>query len=343
MPFKQLKLCAAFMILIAQQHAQAWNQEMIWVGDTDFPTSIQYTGPSGGIARVSIPPERIGQSVLTYCWSSYPYDASVQYTTALPATTLPPKVIINGIDVPIEVSVTDGVVIKYNEFITLVRKTQVVPNEQSNTIKGGRCQNLGTVYDVPSSSQRMNLEMLIPSSLPAGNYTGEIRMKRGLMVTYSNEPGEGNVMSDFLVSSTLGGGSNTIIPYNIQITGVCTVGPQNVSLRHGYLNPATGPENEVTAEVQAFCTSDSSLKLSLIAISPGSESYGGGISVGLGKGWNSLLRIINPVDGSEGSAVDVSVQANKPVSLTLNSTLKSTSASATGTLNGVAVLQASFN
>lgn len=342
MPFKQLKLCAAFMILIAQQHAQAWNQEMIWVGDKDFPTSIQYTGPSGGIARATIPAEQIGQSVLAYCWSSYPVDASVEYTTALPAASLPPKVIINGIDVPIEVSVTDGVVIKYNEFITLVRKTQDVPTQQSNTIKGGRCQNLGTVYDVPSSSQRMNLEMLIPSSLPAGNYTGEIRMKRGLMVTYSNVP-EGNFMSDFLVSSTLGGGSNTIIPYNIQITGVCTVGPQNVSLRHGYLNPATGPENEVTAEVQAFCTSDSSLKLSLIAISPGSESYGGGISVGLGKGWNSLLRIINPADGSEGSAVDVSVQANKPVSLTLNSTLKSTSASATGTLNGVAVLQASFN
>lgn len=339
MRFKQLKLCAAFMALIVQENALAWNLYQIWNANTYLRGSLQYSGLAGGIATTTLHPYIMGDSTLVYCWTSYPVVASVRWQSNNVASLLPNSIKIGGIDVPIKVY-SSGVVTSYGTY-SLIREFN--PPVDKGSATGGSCKPVGTTYNVSAVTDQLKIELNIPSYLPSGRYTGTFKVYNSLISTYSDQrEGEGgDHTSDITVMGTMASPVN--IPYDIEILGTCSASPASVTIDHTTLNPATGPENEKTAAVTVLCSENASLNLSLLANTPSSATYAGGTGVDLGNGWNSLLKVINPGDGSQGSAIDISAPAKTGVSVTLSSTLKSTASSSVGSLNGSAVLLMKFN
>ncbi|WP_434134180.1 MrpH family fimbial adhesin [Enterobacter cloacae] len=340
MRFKKLKLCAAFMALIVQEQALAWNLYQIWTSDEAMAGNLQYSGLAGGVASTQVTSVILGRSILRYCWTSYPIVSSVRWQTRNVASLLPRTINIGGKIVPLNVY-GQGKIIPYNNFFYLIREDNK-PEDVGN-IKGGGCDPIGFTYYVNRQSQPLRIELKLPSDLAAGKYTGYFQTAHALISSYSNvQEGEGgDHTSDNTVYNQMKGGGR--VPYDIEILGTCSASPASVTIDHSTLNPATGPENEKTSAVTVLCSDNARLKLSLLANKPSSETYAGGTGVDLGNGWNSLLKVINPADGSQGSAIDISAPANTGVSVTLSSTLKKTASSAAGSLNGSAVLLMYFN
>ncbi|MBF2750907.1 hypothetical protein ISN41_22860 [Enterobacter bugandensis] len=340
MRFKKLKLCAAFMALIVQEQALAWNLYQIWSSDETMAGILQYSGLSGGVASTKLNSVVVGNSTLSYCWTSYPVVSSVRWQTNNVASLLPRTINIGGKTVPLNVY-GPGRKIAYNDSFYLIREDNNPVD--GGSVKGGGCDPIGYTYYVPLQRQPLWIELKLPYDLAAGKYTGHIQTGNALIASFSNvQEGEGgdHTSDDNVYNSMKKAG---IIPYDIEILGTCFASPASVTIDHTTLNPATGPENEKTSAVTVLCSDNARLKLSLLANKPSSETYADGTGVDLGNGWNSLLKVINPADGSQGSAIDISAPANTGVSVTLSSTLKKTASSATGSLNGSAVLLMYFN
>lgn len=129
------------------------------------------------------------------------------------------------------------------------------------------------------------------------------------------------------------------LPFKIKIQNKCTITPSEINLAHGGNSILSADGHMTSQSVGVNCENSGNiaLNLSLKAITSPTTSYTDGVGVGLGNGWDSVLKIDGSNISTTNPTINMSIPANS--SFNVQSILRKTNNSQAGSLNGSAVME----
>ncbi|HDL7647752.1 TPA: papG chaperone-binding domain protein [Yersinia enterocolitica] len=129
------------------------------------------------------------------------------------------------------------------------------------------------------------------------------------------------------------------LPFKIKIQNKCTITPSEINLAHGGNSILSADGHMASQSVWVNCKNSGNiaLNLSLKAITSPTTSYTDGVGVGLGNGWDSVLKIDGSNISTTNPMINMSIPANS--SFNVQSILRKTNNSQAGSLNGSAVME----
>lgn len=249
--------------------------------------------------------------------------------------SVPTSISLNGIQIPISVNV--------DNFSYLQKSgADVIYKQRTNnyTWTGrGACGQVGGSYPINDSlSVTIVLSGLNISGLKSGTYTGLIPIKYVRSEYFSSVSyAEITPFNDSLAIKYL----TTIasIPYTITITNSCKINATQIYFNHGSLPISDADGNTKNSSLNIICDDTARIKMNMASrTTPSSTSYSDGVGVGLGYGWDTVLKFGN------GLLTDTSLEATVLIpregkNIPITSTLRKTARSASGPLDGSAVVR----
>ncbi|HDL7647882.1 TPA: papG chaperone-binding domain protein [Yersinia enterocolitica] len=218
-----------------------------------------------------------------------------------------------------------------------------IPERQKTAYK--RCYNIGETYNFTEPWETAFTLRLDTQNLGVGQYTGEIPIKIAFAEYFKATSGSGANQYPF-ERWTLNDAKNNIreviLPFNINIKNKCSFSPSEINLVHGGHSITTADGHTTSQLVYIRCTNPGDVKfnLTLKSLNPPTTSYTDGVGVGLGNGWNSVLKVENTNISTTSPTTEITIPSNS--SLNIQSVLKKTANSQPGNLSGAAVLEISL-
>lgn len=219
----------------------------------------------------------------------------------------------------------------------LYKKT---PEGQKTALK--KCYREGESYNFTGSWDSAFILRLDTQNLSAGSYEGDIIIKIAFAEYFKATTGS-SANSNPLERWSLADAKQNIgevkLPFNIKIRNVCSINPSEINLDHSGNLITTADGHTTSKDIYVRCTEsgDVNLSLSLRALNNPTTSYAEGVGVGLGNGWDSILKIENSNISSAKPTTDIVIPANS--SFKIESVLKKTNNSQPGGLSGAAVME----
>lgn len=247
--------------------------------------------------------------------------------------SVPSSISLDGVQIPISVTV--------DKFSYLQKLgADIIYKQRTNGYSwygSGGCGSIGESYPINDILDlKIVLSGLNASSLKSGTYTGFIPVKYVRSEYFSSvSHAEITPFNDSLAIKYL----TTIasIPYTITITNSCKVNVSQIHFNHGSLSMSVADGNTENSSLNITCDDAATIKMNIASRTPSSTSYSDGVGVGLGYGWDSVLKFGN------GLLTDASLEFTFPIpregeNIPITSTLKKTENSEPGTLDGSAVV-----
>lgn len=305
--------------------------DYIWVSHKAGGGSLNYNGKSTDSITGSLLAVNTGSMSIDYRQCSildvfHPYQRHIQYLFIGNNVRMGGKEYKLTVDQP-----TGGWRLSQysSEYSALVLTSATV-----HSATEGRCADIG--YTLSSNIQyppiRVHLET---NGLPVGHYEGVIPVRMAVVENYGKTPSDVRTLAESLVfdHTTL-----LSVPYSITISESCTFSATNLNINHGDIRTTNGDGNTASGQLGVNCTKDSSVVLSLTAVTTPHNKYNDGVGVGLGNGWDTSLTIVNT--GINDTTPSKTVNLRTTDVLSFRSVLKKTANSVPGELNGSAILRA---
>lgn len=218
-----------------------------------------------------------------------------------------------------------------------------IPEKQITTYK--KCYNIGATYNFSDPWETAFTLRLDTQNLGVGQYTGEIPIKVAFAEYFKATSG-GAANSYPFERWTLADAKSNIgevtLTFDINIKNKCSISPSEINLVHGGHSITTADGHTTSQLVNIRCTNPGDVKfnLTLTSLNPPTTSYTDGVGVGLGNGWNSVLKVENTNISTSSPTAEITMPGNS--SLNIQSELKKTANSQPGNLSGAAVLEFSL-
>ncbi|MBW5823293.1 PapG chaperone-binding domain-containing protein [Yersinia enterocolitica] len=203
-----------------------------------------------------------------------------------------------------------------------------------------RCQQIGNSFNFQSSWSSSFVLRLSTENLSIGKYSGRIPIKIARAEYYARTASLSLyrwTLDD--IQRFVGSDDAVTLPFDINIQNKCTITPSEINFAHGGNSIVSADGHMTSQSVGVNCASSGNiaLNLSLKAIDPPTNSYTDGVGVGLGNGWDSVLKI----DGSNISTTNPTTKMTIPANSSFNvqSILRKTNNSQAGSLSGSAVME----
>lgn len=310
-------------------------------GDADFVMgSLNYNGN----AISSIPVELSGISPgnlylkAKYCRTTnyVPYNiVGYDYYIFLPKEVMTSS----GKSIPISINTlpSDTTAIDRGTYYALYKKE---PDKRVGSTSA-RCYDNGYIMNFNTVQFNTSLRFDV-SNLGVGNHSGNIQMRLGF-ASYHSDYLNHNVLSRWSTNDIDGiSTTQALLPFDITINNKCEITPTTIEFAHGAHSITSANGSTISQSININCQlpSDVKSKITLKSLSSPTTQYTDGVGVGLGNGWDSILKVeeVNISDTSPNA--EVTIQGNR--SLTIKSTLKNTSNSQPGKLSGAAIMEVSL-
>ncbi|ENK9379940.1 hypothetical protein AB4H02_004158 [Salmonella enterica] len=202
----------------------------------------------------------------------------------------------------------------------------------------GACGHIGSSYPINDTiSFTIVLSGLNVSDLKSGTYTGVIPVKYVRSEYFSNvsyaeiTPFDDNLAIGYLATIVS-------IPYTITITNSCKFNATQIYFNHDSLPMSVAEGNTKNSSLNIMCDNAAAIKMNIASRTPSSTSYSDGVGIGLGNGWDTVLKFGN------GLLTDTSLEATVLIpregkSIPITSTLSKTAHSTSGPLDGSVVVR----
>lgn len=194
----------------------------------------------------------------------------------------------------------------------------------------------GNGYELP----RFTLSLDI-SSLESKNYTGQMIVKSAHTLHYSYDEQPPTVDSTIVFNNS----AENIINYDITIQNKCNFSTNQILFDHGMVSKKIA-NHTVSKNFTISCVKASSVTalIDIKATNKPSKIYSDGAAVGLGNGWDSVLKIEGKTSqvGYDGSSSSTTLDILGSNTFTLTSRLENTGTGGVGTINGSAVMTIYF-
>ncbi len=224
-----------------------------------------------------------------------------------------------------------------NQYI-LYKKIPEASNAQFRA-----CFEIGYTYNFTSPWNSSFILHLDTKSLNIGKYTGSIPIKIAFAEYFKATSGSSWANNNPIERWSLADAKQNLgvvqLPFDINIRNICTISPNEINLDHGAHAITMADGHTTSKDIYIRCTNDGNinLKLSLQTLNSPTTSYVEGVGVGLGNGWDSILKIDNNITPTTQNMV---IPANSKINI--KSVLKKTNNSQPGNLSGAAVMEIFF-
>ncbi|MGT3245254.1 PapG chaperone-binding domain-containing protein [Yersinia enterocolitica] len=208
-----------------------------------------------------------------------------------------------------------------------------------------RCYRIGESYDFQDPWETAFTLSLGTQNLGVGLYEGIISIKVAFAEYFKITSGFGSnsyPLERWGVADAKNNIGEVTLPFHINIINKCSISPSEINLVHGAHSITTADGHTTSQLVNIRCTNPGDVKfnLTLKSLNPPTTSYTDGVGVGLGNGWNSVLKVENTNISTSSPTAEITMPGNS--SLNIQSELKKTANSQPGNLSGAAVLEISL-
>ncbi|EMX79826.1 papG chaperone-binding domain protein [Escherichia coli 2726800] len=206
-----------------------------------------------------------------------------------------------------------------------------------------KCYPIGETYNFTSPWNSAFVLRLDTSSLGVGRYTGNIPIKISFAEYFKQTSGSSIADNRPIDRWSLAEAEQNLgivsLPFDINIINVCHIVPNEINLDHGDNAITTADGHTISEKIYVNCVNNGklNLRLSLKALTNPTVSYMEGVGVGLGNGWDSILKIDNANITSANPTTNITIPANSSISV--SSMLRKTKNSRPGNLSGTAVME----
>ncbi|MWN36017.1 PapG chaperone-binding domain-containing protein [Escherichia coli] len=260
----------------------------LWVTTNSASGSINYSGAAIGLVTGKVNSLYTGTMSIKYVDCSTADSKIVNYRAEDRWFFIPKTVDIGGVNKSVHIDVLPSgyslVNSDYNGFYMIKQTGSVYPE----TLRGS-CGSIGNTYPINYTFPSFSLKVDI-SGLSSGSFTGVMPIRMAYAEYFGITFSDITKYSDDLAFQY---SSDTEIPYSINITNKCSVLPTEVLLNHGELSVGATEDHSVSRNITITCDEAASLKLAISLRSMPRTLYSDGVGVGLGNGWDSVLKIGN--------------------------------------------------
>ncbi|CAG9435855.1 TPA: PapG chaperone-binding domain-containing protein [Providencia alcalifaciens] len=329
-----------FMILefTNRAHANAIHnlESFVWAAkDQHDVGSLVYNGNAISKILVNVNDIKPGGLYVTKSHCKYPDYELSSYSDAIDYYILIPKSvkIDGGHDIKIDIYHPPE---NYN--IEDSAQEYVLYNKGNNNYRyiNRHCQKLGDYKYFSDSWSSQFVLSLNTENIGVGRYTGVIPIKVARVEYYSP-------VSHWLYRWNLADIRDSVgevtLPFDINIQNKCFLTPNEIHLAHNGHSIISADGHTTSQTVTVNCTNSGniSLSLSLKALSNPSTPYTEGVGVGLGNGWDAILKVEGQNISTTNPTINMSIPANS--GFNIQSILRKTSNSQAGSLSGTAVME----
>lgn len=203
-----------------------------------------------------------------------------------------------------------------------------------------KCKKVGESQVFDSSWTLPFVLRLNTESIPIGEHSGNISMNIARAEYYARTSAQPLYRwSTNEIQSFVANDKSVTLPFKIKIQNKCTIAPSEINFAHGGNSIVSADGHMTSQSVWINCVNSGNipLNITLKAINPPTQSYTDGVGVGLGNGWDSILKI----DGSNISTTNPTTKITIPANSSFNvqSILRKTNNSQAGSLNGSAIME----
>ena len=203
-----------------------------------------------------------------------------------------------------------------------------------------KCRKVGESQVFDSSWTSPFVLRLNTENIPIGEHSGNILMNIARAEYYARTTSQPlyrwntNEIQSFVAND-----NSVRLPFKIRIQNKCTINPSEINFAHGGNSIVSADGHMTSKNIMVNCVNSGniSLNISLKAITPPTQSYSDGVGVGLGNGWDSILKIDSSNISTTNPTTKMTIPANS--SFNVQSILKKTNNSQAGSLNGSAVME----
>ncbi|WP_072009499.1 PapG chaperone-binding domain-containing protein [Raoultella planticola] len=332
------------MLLKLTNHAHAsvsYNLEAFtWgAGDTHPVGELNYDGNATSQILVNVNEITPGSLIVRQRQCAYPNYTISSYKEAKDHYIFIPKSVKTGSGQNIAIDIHQ---MPTGYSITNEADQYVLYNKGVDEYKttNRKCRIIGESYEFNSSWSSPFVLRLNTENLSVGKHTGEIPIKIARAEYYARTASNPLYRwSTSNISQFVQNDQSVTLPFNINIQNKCTITPSEINFAHGgnSILSADGHMSSQNVWVNCANSGNIALNVSLKAITSPTDSYTDGVGVGLGNGWDSVLKI----DGSNISSTNPTIKMSIPANSSFNvqSILRKTNNSQPGSLNGSAVME----
>lgn len=144
------------------------------------------------------------------------------------------------------------------------------------------------IYPIDVKYDGLKLKFLVPRGLPTGRTSASLIMGGGEEAQYWSASNQSmNLPKSFVQDGIKNLEYNFV--FNVQNT--CSADSLNYVIDYENLTPLDAPHAEKTIKIPVKCTGPTGVEFKLVPTVAGSGIYGGKPSIGLGNGWDALIKI----------------------------------------------------
>lgn len=203
---------------------------------------------------------------------------------------VPKRIEIAGISVPLDVDANSS----WHKYLS-TREYDYWYHVDSHNYKfdeklGSDCGELGESSSSPVTvyNDGLFLKFDVPRGLPTGQTKVSLLMGGGKEEQYWSEQNKTMHWADSLIQNSI---KNIRYNYTFNVRNSCTTGSLHYTIEHGDLTLSEAEKSEKKINIPVNCTGPTGVEFKLMSERVGTGEYGGKPSVGLGNGWDALIKL----------------------------------------------------
>ncbi len=282
-------LLSSLFLCLSQKAFSADYIVMLWTQDSGYTVNQVVDVPWSGKEISFSPPAPQGRAVKSNVTCSVQKIMGSWYghTSWI---AVPEKIQIAGENVPIEVDATSS---WYKHFsaggYSYWYHVDDWNHKHDDTLSSD-CGAVGDIkiYPIDVKYDGLKLKFIVPRGLPTGATAVSLIMGGGEEAQYWSASNQSmNLPQSFIQN----GIKNLRYNFTFNVQNSCNAGSLNYVIDYGNLTPSDAQHAEKTIRIPVECTGPTGVEFKLIPTVAGSENYDGKPSVGLGNGWDALIKL----------------------------------------------------
>ncbi|EFF0761654.1 hypothetical protein AWO35_004061 [Escherichia coli] len=276
-------------LFMSQNACSADYIVMLWTHKSGYIVNQSIDVPWSGKKILLSPPPPKGDAIKFAVTCSVPKIMGAWYSTTS-WIAVPERIEIAGESVPIEV---DAISSWHKHFSAGGYDYWYHVDWRNYKFDENLSSDCGQPEDSSSSSinvyyDGLTLKFDVPRGLPTGQTNASLVMGGGKEEQYWSAPGKTMYLPDSFIRSGI---KNIRYNFTFNIRNSCTTGSLYYTIEHGDLTPSEAEKSDKKINIPVNCTGPTEVEFKLMPERVGSGEYGGKPSVGLGNGWDALIKL----------------------------------------------------
>ncbi len=262
---------------------------MLWTQDSGYIVNQVVDVPWSGKEISLSPPAPQGRAVKSDVTCSV-QKIMGSWSSRTSWIAVPEKIQIAGENVPVEVNATFSWYKHFSAGGYGYWYNVDERNHKNDDTLSSDCGQPGDIsrYPINVKYDGLKLKFTVPRGLPTGQTKASLVMGGGQEAQFWSESNKTMNLPQSFIQKNI---RNLNYEFTFNVMNSCTADSLNYVINYGDLTPSGAQNAQKTIKIPVKCTGPTGVKFELIPAKSGTGNYAGKPSVGLGNGWDALIKL----------------------------------------------------